>query len=439
MKLQAKESVYIFLACIFYVAIASIPSLASIFAPIGCALRSEASFYFFSLFSQTVFAVFLFIYIYKLKAYQAKKAIILTVFSSLFRFISYSLFISIFIYFELLSPVWRSYQAFYALLNILLSMILATFMAYIVTKKFEKLRRIINSSDDLQTTLAFGAAFTYSSIMGINYVRLFTLGTNIEFWIYIVIFCYIGFSILSFFTYVRYKNERWNLEQRTIEYSQLQFYLNEVEQQQNAIRKFRHDLHNILVAMDIYIKNDDWDGLKKYYPKVRDVSKLITKNEFELGELSKIKVPDLKNIILAKVVMAQNLKLDVKLDIWEEIDNVQVDTIVLVRILGIILDNAIEELQSLGGGTLRIACLRVEDSINLVIQNTCRPDMPPIRILNQVGFSTKGKERGFGLNNLEELTDSLQNVVLITSVEERIFTQTLIIEEGVTNVKHNDL
>jgi len=252
-----------------------------------------------------------------------------------------------------------------------------------------------------------------------------------EFWIYITIFCYIGVSMLSFFIYIKYKNERFNVNQRMREYEQLQFYLNEVEQQQNAIRKFRHDLHNILIAMDIYIKNDDWDGLKKYYPKVRDISEIITKNEFELSELSKIKVADLKNILLAKIVKAQSLNIDVKLDIWEEIDNIQVGTIVLVRILGIILDNAIEEIQSLGRGTLQIACLRVENSINLIVQNTCRLDMPPLSMLNQIGFSTKGKERGFGLNNLEELTDSLQNVVLITTVEEEIFTQTLIIEEDV--------
>jgi len=84
-------------------------------------------------------------------------------------------------------------------------------------------------------------------------------------------------------------------------------------------------------------------------------------------------------------------------------------------------------LQSLGSGELIVGCFNIKDSVNFVVKNSCRADIPPLRQLQQSGFSTKGKERGLGLNNLSELVDSLPNLALMTEVENGYFTQTLMI------------
>jgi len=261
----------------------------------------------------------------------------------------------------------------------------------------------------------------------------------LEYWAIILILGFAGTTFATFFLYSRFLNTRlamkqkeFLLGQKEIEQANLQFYLGEIEQQQTAIRKFKHDQQNLFSALDIYVKDKDWEGLMQFYPKVRDASDIITKNEFELEGLSKIKAREIKNILIAKLVTAQNLEFNTKFEMGEEIDHIPVDPIIMVRMLGIILDNAIEELQYLSEGNLNIACYKIEDSVNFVVQNTCRGDMPPLRQLRQSGFSTKGKNRGIGLSNLYELIDSLANVTLMTTVEDRYFTQTLTVEGGVT-------
>ena len=59
------------------------------------------------------------------------------------------------------------------------------------------------------------------------------------------------------------------------------------------------------------------------------------------------------------------------------------------------------------------------------MQNDCAEDMPNLRQLKQNGFSTKGEGRGQGLSILSELTNSLPNVTLSTSIKDGTFTQML--------------
>jgi len=289
-------------------------------------------------------------------------------------------------------------------------------------KVFGKLRKQISEREQLQTVLMIGAVLSWLTQ---ELLSFFIMEDGV--WALFLILGYVGTAILSFFFYSRFLTTKFTLQQKENEHRLLQFYLNEVEQQQAAIRKYKHDLQNIFSTLDIFIVEKDWDGLMQFYPKVKVASDIITKNEFELEGLSKIKVQEVKNILIAKLSMAQNLKINVKFDAVDDIDSIPVDSVSMVRMIGIIMDNAIEELQSLGTGQLLVGCFKVENSINFIVQNTCGPDVPPLRQIRQSGFSTKGKNRGLGLSNLYELTDSLPNVALMTSIENGQFIQKLII------------
>lgn len=51
---------------------------------------------------------------------------------------------------------------------------------------------------------------------------------------------------------------------------------------------------------------------------------------------------EIKGLISAKVIRAQELGIDVVIDVTEIIDNIDMDRVDLVRSLGILLDNAID-------------------------------------------------------------------------------------------------
>jgi two-component system sensor histidine kinase ComD len=49
--------------------------------------------------------------------------------------------------------------------------------------------------------------------------------------------------------------------------------------------------------------------------------------------------------------------------------------------------------------------------------------MSPSEDLFELGFSTKGRNRGIGLNNVKEILDKYENIILETEIEESTFRQ----------------
>ena len=210
----------------------------------------------------------------------------------------------------------------------------------------------------------------------------------------------------------------------------LQYYTEEVERQYLNTRKFQHDYRNILLSIKDYLDEDDLMGLKDYYTtKIEKTSKGIIHNSFLLENLDKIKVREVKSLLVAKLMLVQDDIITTTFEAHEDIHYFPVDSVFLVRMLGIILDNAIEALDCIGQGNLSIGCFKTNDSLCFIVQNTCPPDMPPLYRLWEQGFSTKGANRGFGMSNLLEMVGSLPNVILETEIEEGNFIQKLIMTE----------
>ena len=49
--------------------------------------------------------------------------------------------------------------------------------------------------------------------------------------------------------------------------------------------------------------------------------------------------------------------------------------------------------------------------------------MIPSEDLFELGFSTKGRNRGIGLNNVKEILDKYENIILETEMEDSKFRQ----------------
>jgi len=124
---------------------------------------------------------------------------------------------------------------------------------------------------------------------------------------------------------------------------------------------------------------------------------------------------------------AQESGIDVMFEAKDKINHLPLDSIVLVRSLGILLDNAIEELISLGEGTLRVGVLKGENDTTFIVQNTCRDDIERVHQLKQAGFSTRGKGRGIGLSNLTDLIKGHANMRVETTIDGNQFIQKIII------------
>jgi len=208
----------------------------------------------------------------------------------------------------------------------------------------------------------------------------------------------------------------------------MQRYTEELEQQYTEIRKFRHDHQNILSSLDAFVQEDDFTGLKRYCEEqLKRTSEHLESNNFKLENLSRIKVKEIKSLIASKLVRAQKLGIDATFEAKEEIHSIPADSVALVRAIGILLDNAIEELQEIKHGSMTVGLIGDRKAVHIIVQNDCRDDLPRVHKLKEAGFSTKGSNRGLGLANLAELVAQLPNVVSETLVKEGRFTQILVV------------
>jgi len=330
-----------------------------------------------TLFSGIVISFTLFMYLYKGKSYTSKKAAI---------FVSHALLFNL-------------------LLNYFVVNILFRFIVFPI--------------------FATQASFEYFTSLVV--VHIFILLARLA--------ATIGFTVW-FITFARKSKEaRYELLRKEADQENLHRYTNAVEQQYIAVRKLEHDYENILLSLQGFIDGNDFEGLKQYFlSKVAGTSSTVTKSHFALKNLDKIKATEIKSILAAKLMMAQGLDIDATFEANEDIEDVSVDSLSLVRMLGIILDNAIEAQAELENKKLYVGAFRWEHGLYFIIQNTCPPNMPAFHKLWKAGFSSKGENRGLGLANLIEIVKQLPNVSLETDIKDGDFVQKLIIELEVQSV-----
>lgn len=201
-------------------------------------------------------------------------------------------------------------------------------------------------------------------------------------------------------------------------------YTLRIESINNEMRKFRHDYVNILTTLSDYIREDDMPGLRKYFDEhiVPMKDKLKTRS-IKMNGIEKLKVREIKGLITTKIIQAQEKRIPISIEVPDEIDRISMNTVELSRIIGIIVDNAIEASENLEEPLINIAFIDNDESVTFIIMNKCSDDIPKIHELFEQGFSTKGDNRGLGLSTLKELTDSNENVLLDTVIENGYFVQ----------------
>lgn len=223
-------------------------------------------------------------------------------------------------------------------------------------------------------------------------------------------------------------------EKKQLEYNIHQRYIEDLKNQYQGIREFRHDYVNLLTSIEYYIENDEFEALKTFFnTSVQKTKNLAGTDILHADELNKIDSLDIKSILTMKLLAAQEKNLNVQIEADEGIRlNQKVDSVLLIRILGILLDNAIEEVETIKGGKLLIGIFSVKGDTIFVIENTARQKIEPVQVLKQKGFSTKGENRGLGLSNVDELTAMEPNILLETIISEHRFIQKVIVigEEG---------
>lgn len=237
--------------------------------------------------------------------------------------------------------------------------------------------------------------------------------------------CFVFLMIILFVLISNIRKEI-RFESAKQEIKNLQEYTSNLETLYNDMRVFRHDYINILSSMVGYIENKDMEGLEKHFNKnIIPLSEGMKSNNFKIGLLQNIKIPEIKGIISSKVIRAQEVGIDVSIEVMEPIEKISMDIIDLSRAVGILLDNAVEAAQKCDKPYIKLGIICKEKSVIIVILNSIPEDTPPIYKIYKKGFSTKGENRGLGLNNLKEIIRKYNYITLDTVIKNCEFVQSV--------------
>ena len=214
------------------------------------------------------------------------------------------------------------------------------------------------------------------------------------------------------------------LKQKKFEQKHLQTYTDEIVKLYNEIRGFRHDYAGMLVSMQMAIDSGDLQEIDRIYKEVLvKANQKLRSEKYTYFDLNNIEDSALRSLIAQSIVYARNNDVEFTLEVKDIITRLAIDLLDFVRIMSILLNNAVEGAAESYLKQMEVAVIKMDLETVIVIQNSCKITMTPSEDLFELGFSTKGRNRGLGLNNVKEILDKYDNIILETEMEDNTFRQ----------------
>ena len=214
------------------------------------------------------------------------------------------------------------------------------------------------------------------------------------------------------------------LKQKKFEQEHLQTYTDEIVGLYNEIRGFRHDYAGMLVSMQMAIDSKDLQEIDRIYNEVLvKANQKLRSDKYTYFDLNNIEDTALRSLIAQSIVYARNKDVEFTLEVKDIITRLSIDLLDLVRIMSVLLNNAVEGAAESYSKQMEVAVIKMDLETVIVIQNSCKYTMTPSEDLFELGFSTKGRNRGIGLNNVKEILDKYENIILETEMEDSKFRQ----------------
>lgn len=223
-----------------------------------------------------------------------------------------------------------------------------------------------------------------------------------------------------------------DLKQREAERYYFNKYVAELEKTNKRMRSIQHDYANILLSLNGYIHNQDMKGLTAYFHD--SVLKTAQYDYMGLHHMENMNITEIKGLLGGKIIEAKERSIAVQIEIPENIECIEMDILDVSRILGVLLDNAMEASTRHHYPQIQIAIFHTaKNDVLIVIRNSHEQPYPEMNRLFEEGYSTKGTSRGNGLFNVKQLLSKYPAAALHTYVEDRWFIQELLIERGIDN------
>ena len=349
------------------------------------------------------------------------KSIISTIIPVGFSIISESLFIKLSMYYFKFNTMLLTNIPIYRLL-IALGIQFLIFIFYLLIK-YSKVQISIFENMSKKSKIIFIINLVFATIAIL--LQFLIAGFYLDkLPTYIVIFSNLSliiYFILSIYTITKttqYEIASLNLEQEK-ENNRI------LKNLQDDLRGFRHDFSNIMCTIGGYVQVKDIEGLSKYYSQIqKDVTKINN-----LGALNpdSINNPAVFTLIASKYSRALELGIEMNINVFLNLNTLNMKIYEFTRILGILLDNAIEAAKDCNEKIINLE-IRKDTKRNrqlLIVENTYNNKDVDTERIYEKNFSTKSGNSGLGLWEVRQILKRNNNLNLFTSKNDKFFKQQL--------------
>ena len=201
----------------------------------------------------------------------------------------------------------------------------------------------------------------------------------------------------------------------------------------DGVRTLKHDYNNIMQALNGYVSTKQYDKLQEHINKVLDECNIV--NNLSVIDQKVFNDPAIYGIVGAKYFIAMEADIKFELDIVTNIKEISFPMPELSRILGIILDNAIEATSKTDNKYMKLEMKydARKDADIIKVYNTYDTNIDiNLKDIYKKGVSSKKIKSGIGLWEVKKLIDKSKNSQIYASLEHGMFVQNIIIEKVIS-------
>lgn len=239
----------------------------------------------------------------------------------------------------------------------------------------------------------------------------------------------IGFIMfLSTLFYLKSAREQYEkakeIQQKKEEQRQLQLYTDEIVGLYNEIRGFRHDYAGMLTSLQTGINSGDMKEVERIFHNVLSQANIsLRSDDYTFFEVNNVQDTALRSVLIQTIFKARECGVEIVFEMKDVIETLPMKLLDLVRVASVLLNNAVEGAAESPSKTMNVSLVKLDKEIVFVIQNSRQSRYINLEEIYEVGFSTKGENRGLGLNNVKEIIDKYDEVILETDIETNYFIQ----------------
>lgn len=299
------------------------------------------------------------------------------------------------------------------------------FLVYIITLILKNINFQLTILDDIDKhnkNVILGNIFlglltlSIQLIITTNYTDILPL--YITFLSFISLLAYLSISMYSFSRIMKLTITTKKLE-TTEEYN------NTLKILHDNVRCFKHDFDNIVTTIGGYIRTNDMEGLKKYYLQLEDDCQKV--NNLYVLNPEIVNNDGIYNLIVKKYNEAEQKNVKVNISFLLDLNTLKMKIYEFGRILGILLDNAIEASSECEEKIINLTFRNdTKNSRQLVkIENTYSNKNVDTEKIFEKGISEKENHTGLGLWEVNKLLHKNNNLALFTTKNDKYFSQQL--------------